>query len=204
MSGGSDEILSQEQFESNITINDATNVVSVESPNVDTVSTENIVTDIIINETFVDSLVRALSNEATSEQVRVSIKPNFIEVIKKIKLVSSLNDIESSLTEIAKDGKINSGDLHFLILAVKNLYKLLYNSKIIKVDYKKRGEIVGDLIKVSIHVLVVERKISICEENQSDFLKQVDCLVDACVDMLSYTRSIKTRACAPFFVNLFK
>lgn len=201
MAEGSNEV-SQEQLESNIIVKD-TSVASIECENMDVVPIENIVTE-VIKETFVDFLIKTLSNEATSDRFEIPIKPDFIEVIKKIQRVSSLNDIESFLTEIPKDGKMNNIDVHFLILAVKNLYKLLYNSKIIKVDYKKRGELVGDLLKVFIHVLVIERKISICEDNQGDFLKQTDCLVDACVDMLSYTRSIKTKACGSFFVNLIK
>ncbi len=125
-----------------------------------------------------------LSKEATDILVKIiGIKPTFID------------DVEKSLLEVVKDGKIDSNDLPHLILLIQKLYEMVYAFKEIKLDGNKRALISAEILKLLSHFLIVERRIEIANDIQSQFLDQLDKLIDSCVGLLSFSKSIKVKGC---------
>jgi hypothetical protein len=50
--------------------------------------------------------------------------------------------------------------------------------------------------------MVLERKIKVEKENEEEFYKETDILIDSCVSLLSFPKSIKTKGCIKrFFVR---
>lgn len=130
-----------------------------------------------------------LTKEATDILVKIiGINPTFID------------DVEKSLLEVVKDGKIDSSDLPHLILLIQKLYEMVYAVKEIKLDGTKRALVCAELIKFISHYLIVERRIEIANDIQSQFLEQIDKLIDSCVGLLSFSKSIKVKGC---FSSLF-
>ena len=69
----------------------------------------------------------------------------------------------------------------------------------IKLNAKKRSHITGEMLKYIIHLLVLER-IKIDEDPATilKFYTQVNTLIDSCVELLSYSKSIKVKKCFNF------
>jgi len=69
-----------------------------------------------------------------------------------------------------------------------------------KLDAKKRAHITGEFLKYLIHLLVLERKIKIDGDPAKilEFYTQVNALIDSCVELLSYSKSIKVKKCFNF------
>jgi hypothetical protein len=60
-------------------------------------------------------------------------------------------------------------------------------------------EITSKILKYIVHLLILERKIKVTDEQQPEFLKESDALIDACVGLLSFPKSIKTKGCLKKF-----
>ena len=119
------------------------------------------------------------------------------EIVKKILSTSPdcFNDIEKAVNEIIKDGKIDSKDIPQFSIAVQKLYQIIYILKEIKLDSKKRSEITSTVLKYIIHLLIIERKIQIEEDKEAQLLTDCDTLIDTCIGLLSFPKSIKTKGC---------
>jgi hypothetical protein len=151
----------------------------------------------IVEQTFVDLVKKSLENEETKKQISISLMPEVISVINNIISLSpkTLTDIEKIATEIIKDSKIDSKDIPNLIILIQNIYQFIYSLKNAKFDTKKRAEITSNTLKYIIHLLVLERKIKIEEDNQESFFVQTDLLIDACIGLLSYSKTLQTKGC---------
>ena len=62
-------------------------------------------------------------------------------------------------------------------------------------------EMTSTILKYIVHLLVLERKIKVNNEQQPEFLKESDALIDACVGLLSFPKSIKIKGCLKRFLN---
>jgi hypothetical protein len=172
----------------------------------DTVSTEvpttdasNVIVD-VIEKTFIDIVQNSLTSLIIRDKLmktQVNLSPELIEIVKKILSATPdcFNDIEKAVNEIIKDGKIDSKDIPQLIIVVQKLYQIIYSLKDIKIDAKKRSEFTAAVLKYIVHLLIVERKIPVEEEKEIQFLTDCDALIDACVGLLSFPKSIKTKGC---------
>jgi len=163
---------------------------------------ENVVATTQVEEsiqTFVDIVKKSLENEEIKKKISITLAPEVTSVINNIISLTpnKLTDIEKATTEIMKDGKIDSKDIPNLIVVVQRIYQFIYSLKNTKFDAKKRAEITGELLKYLIHILVLERKIKIDEnpEKVLEFYKQVNSLIDSCISLLSYSKTLKTKGC---------
>ena len=172
----------------------------------DSVSTEVPVTDAsnsvveVLENTFVSIVEKSLTSLIIRDKLiktQINLTPELIEIVKKILSASPdcFNDIEKAVNEIIKDGKIDSKDIPQFIIVVQNLYQIIYGLKDIKLDAKKRSEFSATVLKYIVHLLVVERKIQVEEEKETQFLTDCDALIDACIGLLSFPKSIKTKGC---------
>ena len=99
------------------------------------------------------------------------------------------------MMETIKDGKIDSKDIPNLIIIIQSLYQFIYSLKDVKFDAKKRADITASSLKVILRLLVLERKIKIDEENQEEVLSQINTLIDSCISLLNYSKSLKPKRC---------
>lgn len=151
-----------------------------------------------------NSLLDIITNSLTSSSMKdklikthLELSPELIFVFTKIISVTPdfFNEIEKNVIEIVKDEKINSKDIPQFIIIVQKIYENIYNLKNIKYDSKKRIEIAKQILKFVIHLLVVEEVIKIEKDNQDSFLSDCDILIDACIGLLSFAKSIKINGC---------
>lgn len=156
----------------------------------------NIIVD-VIEQTFIDLVKKSLENEDIKNKINIKLSPEVISVINNIISLTpnTLTDIEAAAIIIIKDGKINSQDIPNLIVIIQRIYQFIYSLKSVKFNAKKRCEITSTSLKFFIHLLVLERKINIDEEKQSDFLKETDILIDSCISLLSFSKMIKINGC---------
>jgi hypothetical protein len=173
-------------------------IVSTEVPVADA---SNVVVE-VLEKTFKDVVEKSLTsliirNEAY--KLKIDLHPELIDVIKKILSASPdcFNDIEKAACEIITDGKIDSKDIPQFMIIVQKIYQIIYNLKDKKIDSKKRAHITAEVFKFLIHLLVLERKIKIDEDPEKilEFYTQVGILIDSCIGLLSFPKSIKTKGC---------
>lgn len=144
-----------------------------------------------------DIIKNILLSDEQKKKYSIIINDENIAIINKIISLTpnTFNDIETSVKEIIKDGKINTSDIPQLIILVQRIYQVIYELKNTKFDAIKRAEISSKVLKFIIHVLVEERKIKIQKEDEEKFFKETDILIDSCVSLLSFPKSIKTKKC---------
>ena len=170
--------------------------VSTEIPVIDA---SNSVVEVLEN-TFVSIVETSLTSLIIRDKLmktHINLTPELIEIVTKILSASPdcFNDIEKAVNEIIKDGKIDSKDIPQFIIIVQKLYQIIYSLKDIKLDSKKRSECTTNVLKYTIHLLVLERKIKIEEDLEAQFMTDCDALIDACISLLSFPKSIKTKKC---------
>jgi hypothetical protein len=107
----------------------------------------------------------------------------------------TLKDIEGAALQIIKDSKIDTNDIPQFIVVVQRIYQVIYSFKDTKIVAKKRSEFTATILKFIIHLLVQERKIKIDNDKQEEFLKNCDILIDSCIGLLSFPKSLKTKGC---------
>lgn len=155
----------------------------------------------IIEQTFIDLVIKYLENENMKKKIFIALTPEITSVIKNIISLSpdTLTDIEKDMISIIKDGKIDSKDVPNIIVIIQRIYQFIYSLKDVKFDAKKRADITSTLLKYILHILVLERKIKIDEDKQTEFVIQMYYLIDSCVGLLSYSKSLKTKGCFKIF-----
>jgi hypothetical protein len=151
----------------------------------------------IVEQTLVDLVKKYLENEEMKKQISISLTPEVINVINNIISLSpnTLTDIEKSAVEIINDSKIDSKDVPNLIIIIQRLYQFIYSLKSAKFDTEKRANITASTLKYILHLLVLERKIKIEEDKQAAFLTQTDLLIDSCIGLLNYSKTLQTKGC---------
>lgn len=156
--------------------------------------------DILLENTILDLLKTYLRNEEGNFKVDLNIDDEVIRVIHHIIdfYPNMFTNIEKSVVDIIKDGKINGNDIPHLLVIVKELYRLMYSSKKIKINAKKCIFITASVLKCVVYILVLERKIYIEQDKQEDFLSQINILIDSCVDLLGYAKTINKNCSSCF------
>lgn len=99
--------------------------------------------------------------------------------------------IQESVQLIVQDGKLNAADIPHLYNVITEVYPLVKKSKT-RPSSLDCAKIVGTIVKVVIHVLVSEHKIKV--SNTSEFLKQVDGLVDNAIELVSLAKTVKQQS----------
>lgn len=191
---------------SNENMTEKTEDMTVENTSVETpveISTNDVST--IIEQTFIDLVKKSLETEEMKNKFSIPLTPEVIRIINNIIEVTPniLTDIEKAMMETIKDGKIDSKDIPNLIIIIQSLYQFIYSLKDVKFDAKKRADITASSLKVILRLLVLERKIKIDEENQEEVLSQINTLIDSCISLLNYSKSLKPKSCfKKFLVNI--
>jgi hypothetical protein len=188
----------------------------------DNVLADNVVTD---NTTILDpnQIIEEIKEEIIEEikekideVITVQIPVNLVDLVKEeikqkahilnkeyIDILNSLvgkspkllNDIEKSMFEIMKDGKIDSNDIPYLITIIQKLYEFLFSLKIKNIQTEKRAAICAEIIKFIVHVLIKERRIKVDPNKQEVFLSQFNTLMDSCISLLSLQSGLISRSC---------
>lgn len=132
-----------------------------------------------------------------SNDSKIVLSKESIDILNKIFSLTPnfLDDIEKSLLEVVKDGKIDSNDIPHLILLIQKLYETIYKIKEIKLDSKTRTSVCSEALKNIAYFLITERRIKIEEERVTLFLEQINTLIDSCVGLLSFSNNIKVKGC---------
>lgn len=159
-------------------------------------------TETLIQETFIELVKKSLDNQEITKKISIPVTPEITSIINNIIALkpNTFTDIEKVMTEIIKDGKIDSKDIPNLIAVIQLLYQFVYSFKDIKFDSKKRAEVSSSLLKYLIHLLVLERKINIEQDKQALFLTQINVLIDSCIGLVTLSKNLKTKGC---FKKLF-
>ncbi len=182
----------------------ADNVVKKEETKEEVASPAEVIANLtaIVVETSKNSLVTLLLQDITKKselinKVSIKLDEHSSNILMRVvnNFPDALDEIKNSLSEIMKDGKLDSNDLPNLIKLVEKLYEIIG-----KTDYKKfktveRTEIAANILKFLMHVLVVEKIIEIDEEKQKPFLEQLDKLIDSCVGLISFTLNKPESCC---------
>lgn len=182
----------------NENMTEKTEDMTVENTSVETpaeISTNDVST--IIEQTFIDLVKKSLETEEMKKKISIPLTPEVISIINNIIELTPniLTDIEKAMMETIKDGKIDSKDIPNLIIIIQSLYQFIYSLKDVKFDAKKRADITASSLKFILRLLVLERKIKINEENQEEVLSQINTLIDSCISLLSYSKSLKPKRC---------
>lgn len=174
------------------------------STEVPIIDVSNSVVEVLEN-TFVSIIENSLTSLIIRDKLmktQVNLTPELIEIVKKVLSASPdcFNDIEKAVNEIIKDGKIDSKDIPQFIIVVQKMYQIIYSLKATKLDAKQRSEFTATVLKYIVHLLIIERKIKIDDALEDKFMTDCDILIDACVGLISFPKSIKTNTC---FKKLF-
>jgi hypothetical protein len=184
-----------------------------------------VATEIIVNQETVEPIldtnkiieeIKEEIREKIDEVITVQIPVNLVDLVKEeikqkahilnkeyIDILNSLvgkspkllNDIEKSMFEIMKDGKIDSNDIPYLITIIQKLYEFLFSLKIKNMQTEKRAAICAEIIKFIVHVLIKERRIKVDPNKQEIFLSQFNALMDSCISLLSLQSGLLSRGC---------
>ena len=151
----------------------------------------------ILEDTLLDFIKKIIVDEELKKKYTIVLNDEVLDIINKIlsKTPNTFNDIEKSIKEVISDGKINSSDIPQLIILVQSIYQVIYTIKNTKFDEVKIVDVTGKIIKFVIRILVEERKIKVDENNKEVFFKQTDLLVDSCVSLLIFPKTIKPKSC---------
>ena len=171
---------------------EVTNVAEEEATKVLEISKEEVTKVVLktLSELFLEFI-------KTSNNSKIVLSKESIDILNKIINLTPnfLDDVEKSLLEVIKDGKIDSNDLPHLILLIQKLYETIYKIKDMKLDSKTRTVICSEALKNIAYFLIKERRIPIDEENSDLLLEQINTLIDSCVGLLSFSKSIKVKGC---------
>jgi hypothetical protein len=110
------------------------------------------------------------------------------------------SDIEQSIYEIMKDGKVDSNDVPHLIKIIQKLYESVFSIKL-KLSNEKLTAICSEVIKNIFKIMIKERKIKVELDKQEEYLEQFNKLIESCSSLLSFQKVLKSRGC---FSALFK
>ena len=150
-----------------------------------------------IEETFVDLIKKIILNDELKKKFVLVINEETLSIVNKIMSLTpnTFTDIENSIKEIVKDKKIDSNDIPQLIILLQTLYQVIYGIKNTQFDVSKIAEITASILKFLITILVEEKKININKDDKEYFYKYSFILIDSCVSLLSFSKSIKQKGC---------
>jgi hypothetical protein len=172
----------------------------------ESVSTEVLVSDVsnslidVVDATFASIVEKSITCLIVKDKLlktKITLTPELVKMIKAILSASPncFDDIKNAVCEIVKDNKIDSKDIPQFIVVVQKMYQIIYSLKNVKIDAKKRSEFTAEVLKYIVHLLIIERKIIISEDKEAQFLADCDILIDACIGLLSFPKSIKIKGC---------
>jgi hypothetical protein len=148
-------------------------------------------------QTIVDLVKISIEDEKLNNKIKIELTPEVKNILVKMISITpnTLVDLEKATIEIIKDGKIDSKDIPNLVIVIQQIYQFIYSLKNGKLDANKIADVTSNSLKYFIHLLVLLDKIKIKEENIDSYLTQIYTLIDSCIGLLTYSKSIKTKGC---------
>ena len=142
-------------------------------------------------------ILKQQENNIYCKKIGITISKDVNKIINKIIELNPqlLNDIEKSIKNVLKDGKIDSNDIPEFILIIQILYERLYNNKSLKITNKNIIETCATIVKFVIRTLIEERKIEIDIEKKALFIEQLDKLIDSCMCLLNFDNVLMPKGC---------
>ena len=142
-------------------------------------------------------ILKQQENNIYCKKIGITITKDVNEIITKIIELNPqlLIDIEKSIQNVLKDGKIDSNDIPEFILIIQILYERLYNNKSLKITNKNIIETCATIVKFVIRTLIEERKIEIDIEKKPLFIEQLDKLIDSCMCLLNFDNVLMPKGC---------
>ena len=142
-------------------------------------------------------ILKQQENNMYCKKIGITISKDIIEIINKIIKLNPqlLTDIEKSIKNVLKDGKIDSNDIPEFILIIQILYERLHNNKGLKTNNKNIIETCATIVKFVIRTLIEERKIEIDIEKKSLIIEQLDKLIDSCMCLLNFDNVLMPKGC---------
>jgi len=142
--------------------------------------------------------------EIIDEEIKLKalvLNKDYVDVINILvkKTPTLFNDIEKSIYEIMKDGKVDSNDIPHLIKIIQKLYESIFNLKGVKLSNEKQTAICSELLKNVFKIMIKERKIKLELNKQEQFLEQFNKLIESCAGLLSFQKILKSRGCFSCF-----
>ena len=143
-------------------------------------------------------ILKQQENSVYCKKIGITISKDVIEIINKIIELNPqlLGDIEKSIKEVLKDGKIDSNDIPEFILIIQILYERLHNNKGFKITDKNIIETCSTIIKFVIRTLIEEGKIEIDTEKKTVLIEQLDKLIDSCMCLLNFDKILIPKGCS--------
>ena len=164
---------------------------------------KKIITDIIVHDS-IKKIVGPTLIEIISEDIRkksMVLNKDYVETINILikKTPSLFSDIEKSIYEIMKDGKVDTNDIPHLIKIIQKLYESIFSIKL-KLNNEQQTAICCELIKNIFKIMIKERKIQVDLDKQDKYLDQFNKLIESCTGLLSFQKILKSKGC---FSSLF-
>lgn len=95
-------------------------------------------------------------------------------------------DIYKSILEIIKDGKIDSKDIPQFIILIDKIHKFVIDYKDGHFSLENKIKLTEIFIKFLFRGLVEKGIIGVPEKN-TEFLKEIDALIDSCIKLLNFS-----------------
>lgn len=174
--------------------------VKVEEVKVEAVKAEEVHMIDASNSLLEKTIIALINEQLMSEKalkVEINMNAKTVELVKKLLNLNTnvVTDIECSIIEIMRDGKINSKDIPQLIVLVQRLYQTFYEMKDRTVNSKTLTIITATILKFIVQILVLNNNIKINDDKQVEFLTECNLLIDSCVGLLNFPKSIKPKGC---------
>jgi len=168
----------------------------------ETLGEEKIVTDTIVEES-IKTIVSPTLIEIISDDVMkktMVLNKDYVDTINILikKKPSLFSDIEKSIYEIMKDGKVDSNDIPHLIKIIQTLYESIFSIKL-KLSNEKQTAICSELIKNIFKIMIKERKIKVDLDKQDKYIEQFNKLIESCSSLLSFQKILKSKGCFSCF-----
>ena len=154
----------------------------------------------ISEKTFIEVIKLYFDNEEFKKKLSFEISTDVVNIIKYIitRTPNTFSDLEKAANDVIKDNKVDLKDIPQFIIIIQRIHQIIYEIRkdnVYTADYKKRAEFNSIILKFLLHVLVLEGKVKIDENSQADFLKNLDTLIDSCISLIIFSKTIKTKNC---------
>ena len=134
----------------------------------------------------IENHVKYILDEKILEEIHIEVLKFLLE--KNTPLLKNLINL---VDEITKDNVINTKDIPFLILFIKDLYSFLYLSK---KDLKKKSkdlqEMIAPILKYMLGFLIKEKS-----DLSSENIVLINSIIENTINVLQATTSLKTEKC---------
>jgi hypothetical protein len=154
----------------------------------------------ISEKAFIELIKLYLDKDEFKKKLSFELSTDVVNIIKYIiaRTPNTFSDLEKAANDVIKDNKVDLKDIPQFIIIVQRIHQIIYeirNDNVFKSDYKIRADFNSTILKFLLHVLVLEGKVKIDENSQADFLKNLDTLIDSCISLIIFSKTIKTKNC---------